>query len=107
MADLVILKENKEIKRLSLPPQTLTIGRRPESSIILPDLTVSREHACLHFDRDRRCWQIENKSHKNPVRVNELPIARPQILFDGDRIDVGIFTLVFSEDTTRPAGTTG
>jgi RsiW-degrading membrane proteinase PrsW (M82 family)/pSer/pThr/pTyr-binding forkhead associated (FHA) protein len=49
-----------------------TIGRALNNDVILLDLTVSREHACLSLDQSG--WRIVNLTEQNVVRVNGRPV---------------------------------
>ena len=97
MARIEIYRDQALVERIDLAEASYKIGRRPDNRIVLPDLTVSRLHARLFYDTPGRCWLLENLSQTNPVRINLEKITRPHILFDGDRISIGVFTLVFRE----------
>lgn len=51
-----------------------SIGRALNNDVILLDLTVSREHACLSLDQSG--WHILNLTEQNVVRVNGRPVPR-------------------------------
>ena len=97
MARIEIYRDQALVERIALTDGSYKIGRRPDNRIVLPDLTVSRLHARLFYDATGRCWLLENLSQTNPVRINLEKITRPQVLFDGDQIYIGVFTLVFRE----------
>lgn len=73
------------------------IGRDPElADIILEDSTVSREHLlCLKTDDG---IVVKNLSTINPTVINEMIIDEPLLLSEGDRIQIGHNTLIYSEE---------
>jgi len=72
------------------------IGRDPdEAEFILEDDTVSRKHARLIRKKDG--IYLENLSLVNPILVNEAPIEESTLLKEGDKIQIGRTTFVFSE----------
>lgn len=69
-----------------------TIGRRPESSVFLDDITVSRDHAVLvHRGGD---WWIDDCGSLNGTYVNRERIDSLK-LGDGDELQVGKYRLAF------------
>lgn len=72
-----------------LTQRETTIGRALTNDIVLMDLSVSREHACLVLDDAG--WQIRNLAAQNVVRVNgravpaggSLPLQSQDILILG------------------------
>jgi len=97
VARIEIDRDQALVQRIDVADGSYKIGRRPDNRIVLPDLTVSRLHARLFYDPSGRCWLLENLSRTNPVRINLEKITRPQVLFDGDQIYIGVFRLVFRE----------
>ena len=73
----------------SLPDNatTLTIGRRSDHDVILPDLSVSRNHALIV--RRQGCLLIEDLDSANGVIVNSRRIDQPTEIFPGDEIMIG------------------
>ena len=69
-----------------------SIGRSPDSRILLDDVTVSRRHAELQVDA-RRCTISDlgslNGTYVNGERVDEAVLAH------GDDVMIGRFRLVF------------
>lgn len=100
MAKFRIYFQNQHLKDVELTQDEspFRIGRRPENTLVLPDRTVSREHAMLQYDERRRCWVLHNLSQTNPVIINDKSIDRPVVLFDGDEVRVGLYRLCFVEE---------
>jgi Nif-specific regulatory protein len=77
------------------------IGRSAESTIVLQDSLVSRQHAELDFDGS--IVVLRDLGGKNPVRVNGKDVKECQ-LYDGDRITIGRSELVFEHAAARTSG---
>lgn len=73
----------------------LTIGRTPQCSVFLNDMTVSRLHARLH--REGGAYVLTDENSFNGVRVNNSSIES-KALRSGDFIQIGTFSLLFEED---------
>jgi pSer/pThr/pTyr-binding forkhead associated (FHA) protein len=69
-----------------------TIGRHPESSICLDDVTVSRRHAQVVLDNGRyvvRDLGSLNGTYVNQIRIDELALEQ------GDELQIGKYRMVF------------
>ena len=75
-----------------LSTDRVTIGRRPESSVFLDDITVSRDHAVLV--RRSSEWWIDDCGSLNGSYVNRHRIDS-QKLSDGDELQIGKYRLAF------------
>jgi hypothetical protein len=68
------------------------IGRNPESTIFLDDVTVSRKHAEIEATQDgyaiRDCGSL-NGTYVNRERISEF------VLHTGDEVQIGKFRLIF------------
>jgi pSer/pThr/pTyr-binding forkhead associated (FHA) protein len=69
-----------------------TIGRSPDCSVVLDDVTVSRRHAVL-VERDSR-WFVEDQGSLNGTFVNRRRVESAE-LSDGDEIQIGKYRLTF------------
>lgn len=63
------------------------IGRAASCDIVLPIMTVSRQHAQLA--NDQKGWLIEDLGSRSGTLVNNRKISTRKRLSDGDRIEVG------------------
>ena len=72
--------------------ERMTIGRRPDSTIFLDDVTVSRDHAILIHRGSQ--WFIDDCGSLNGTYVNRERIDSSG-LTDGDELQVGKFKLTF------------
>ncbi|MCL1796888.1 MAG: FHA domain-containing protein [Eggerthellaceae bacterium] len=77
---------------------TYSIGRSPQCSIFLNDMTVSRQHAEI-AQKDDGFFISDNKSF-NGVWINNESITETK-LRDGDIIQVGAFCLLYQESNDQ------
>lgn len=90
---VLIVRKGIEVgERFYLEQPHITIGRDPESSIFLNDVTVSRAHAVLHVEADR--VRIEDVGSLNGTYVNDV-IVTDAVLHSGDLVQIGRFQMVF------------
>ena len=72
--------------------EKMTIGRSPETSVFLDDVTVSREHATLV--RRGGEWFLDDSGSLNGTYVNRQRVDSHR-LEDGDELQIGKFKLTF------------
>lgn len=72
--------------RFSLTETVITIGRNPESNLVLADPNVSRNHAEIRPQGDR--YVVVDLGSTNGSRVNGLRVDT-QVLQDGDELTFG------------------
>jgi hypothetical protein len=70
-----------------------TIGRSPECDIFLDDITVSRAHAEVREESGG--FLISDSGSTNGTYVNRRLLEQPELLADGDEVQVGKFRLAF------------
>lgn len=75
----------------------VTIGRAPESSIFLDDVTVSRKHASI--EKSVSGFTFRDSGSLNGSYVNNESIVERD-LHSGDEIQIGKFHLLFIGSTT-------
>ncbi len=78
---------------------TATIGRDERSTLGLKDQDISQQHAEVMLENGR--YVIEDKGSATGTLVNKRPVTTRQVLEDGDVINVGNSTIVFSEQSGR------
>jgi len=78
----------------------LIIGRNPKCQIHIDSLSVAPKHAEVHLVDDG--WVIRSRTETKQTLVNHTPITE-QRLIHGDHLQIGKYTLSFSEDAARPA----
>lgn len=77
---------------VALTRQPATIGRLPESTVVLSDPNASREHAQLRLDGDS--YELVDLGSTNGSKVNGVKVGR-HLLRDGDELTFGTITLRF------------
>lgn len=70
----------------------VTIGRSPDSTIFLDDVTVSRNHAVVI--REGAAYVIVDQGSLNGTYVNRRRLER-ELLSDGDELQIGKYKLTF------------
>jgi DNA-binding winged helix-turn-helix (wHTH) protein len=66
----------------------LTLGRAGYCDIVIPERSVSREHA--HLWRVGQVYYIEDLGSKNGTHVNGVKLVEPRELNEGDEIQVAL-----------------
>ena len=90
MTQLTISLNNQIIKRVKLNKPSYIIGRHPHCDIVLPERTVSSQHARL-INAGEDCF-LEDLESTNGVYVNHLAIKK-HLLMDGDLVSIGKFQI--------------
>ena len=80
----------------------VSIGRAAGSTVVITDPRVSRHHARLL--RRQGDWWVEDLGARNPTLLNGAPVAKPQPLKPGDRLEIGDAVLQLVDDAA-PART--
>lgn len=90
---VLIVRKGVEVgERFYLEQPRMTIGRDPESSIFLNDVTVSRAHAVLYVEG--AAVRIEDAGSLNGTYVNDEIVTDAE-LHSGDTVQIGRFQMVF------------
>jgi len=77
----------------------VVIGRAPESSLVLDDDSVSRQHARLAI---AGAVAVSDLGSQNGTAVNGARLAGPRALAPGDIVEIGVYKLVFSVEQGAP-----
>src|SRR5579862_9269947 len=97
----VLLVELHGIKRGSVLPRRVLIGRRSMNQLVIDDAAVSRMHAWLDAEGDR--FYINDTGSRTGTLVNGQRITARHLLGSGDEIRVGPARLTFlAESRLRP-----
>jgi hypothetical protein len=73
-------------ERFTLHQEVITVGRHPDSNLVLADPNVSRAHAEIRPQGDR--YAVVDLGSTNGTKVNGVKIAQ-HLLQDGDEISFG------------------
>jgi len=82
----------KKGSRFLVTADGVTIGRSPESSIFLDDVTVSRKHASI--EKSGTGFTFKDSGSLNGSYVNNESVTE-KVLLSGDEIQIGKFHLLF------------
>jgi adenylate cyclase len=94
----------------ALSGSRVRLGRGSDNEIVLPDVSVSRNHAELRSGEEG--WSVHDLMSTNGVEVNRVPVKAAPIE-PGDQLGIGVFDLVVEEaasstpDRAAPALPTG
>ena len=70
----------------------LVVGRRSDCDVVLPDISVSRQHCAVSWDPDAASFVIDDLRSTNGTLLNERPVTHAP-LADGDVLTVGSYLL--------------
>lgn len=89
---LVVRGGDDEGDHYVIKSQVTTLGRHPESDIVLDDITVSRRHSEVRLVDGR--YVVSDVGSLNGTYVNQTRVDSA-VLGQGDELQVGKFRLVF------------
>lgn len=93
MGRLVVRFSHQKNQLFTLPEEgEVVIGRGDTATLLLPNVSVSREHCRIVVGRQR--ITLEDADSQNGTRVNGVEVEQHE-LRSGDEIGVGKFTLVY------------
>jgi len=93
--DVVIEGEDRTFDLSQVP--TLSIGRNPQSTIVLnDDSMVSRKHALVQ-QQAPGAFYLSDLGSRNGTTRNGLPVTSPVLLQDGDAFTIGAHRFVFHQ----------
>ena len=90
---LVVIRGTNAGSRFAVDQEVTTIGRHPESTVFLDDVTVSRRHAEVRRESDR--YLLSDVGSLNGTYVNGDRVDVHE-LAEGDQMQVGKYRLVFA-----------
>lgn len=91
--EFLVLEKDQEPKIFRVTTADIKVGRSDEVAFVLPNVSVSREHARIYVTE--RGWRIIDLKSRNGVMVNGEMVTKKR-LKDGDQIQLGKYLLVFS-----------
>ena len=99
MAKLTLSFKERKLRIFALQDTDCLIGREPDCAVQIDSLAVEPRHARIH--RAGEDFVIEPVDVNGVVKVNDQAISKAVTLRDGDHIQVGKHTLVYSVETDR------
>lgn len=95
MSQLIVMLDKQILKRVEVKGTSLSFGRHNKSDVVLPDRTISSNHARITVVRED-CF-LEDLRSTNGTYVNQQQVER-HLLEDGDVIGLGKYQIVFRTD---------
>jgi len=90
---LVVIRGTNAGSRFALDPKVTTIGRHPDSTVFLDDVTVSRRHAEVRAEDAH--YVVSDVGSLNGTYLNGDRVDVHE-LSEGDQLQVGKYRLVFA-----------
>ncbi len=81
-------------KTLLLDRPILILGRSAECSIVMDDVSISRQH--VQFSRQANGDYVQDLTSRNGTLVNNEPLPAPRLLRTGDQICLGTINLEYT-----------
>jgi len=105
MAKIVHSRDGTFLHEYPLKAGKFTIGRRPDSDIVLDDTTVSGQHAVLEVSKNNYMdglmdIHIQDSGSTNGTLVNGRRVKR-HLLKHGEVIRIGLHDLTLVDEQTR------
>ncbi|HUP47881.1 MAG TPA: SpoIIE family protein phosphatase [Thermoanaerobaculia bacterium] len=97
---VTVYQPNVAPVRMSLPVQTITLGRASDCTIPIRDKFLSRRHAEIVYSEGR--WEVRDCGSVNGTVVNGTKLLAPAPLRPGDRIVLGDSEVIFEESASEP-----
>jgi serine phosphatase RsbU (regulator of sigma subunit)/pSer/pThr/pTyr-binding forkhead associated (FHA) protein len=98
MATLITVQGPNPGKPYTLDPKRSLIGRRPDSTVFLESLAVSREHARVLCEGG--AFFVEDAGSSNGTFVNGHKVTGRVALTEHDRLQIGPYTFSLKPDPT-------
>ncbi|HAJ95684.1 MAG TPA: FHA domain-containing protein [Actinobacteria bacterium] len=89
---LLVIKGPNIGDKFFIDNEEFSIGRSPESNVLLDDITVSRKHAILKRDKDG--YRLIDAGSLNGSYINSN-IVEEAILRNGDRVQIGKYIFLY------------
>jgi predicted component of type VI protein secretion system len=85
---LLVMEGRRPGQRIFVEHANFVIGRDEECDLVIADRQVSRRHARIRLEDSQ--YLLEDLGSKNGTFVNGQELARPQVLQDGDEIQIAL-----------------
>lgn len=98
---LTVIQPDSAPTQLSLPVQTITLGRASDCTVPIRDRFLSRRHAEISYDAGQ--WLVRDCGSVNGTLLNGIRVSSVAALHPGDRILLGDSEVLFEEPSSQPA----
>jgi diguanylate cyclase (GGDEF)-like protein len=103
---LIIFEKEHLLEWRLLTGKRTRLGRDNDADIVLRDDTASRSHAVVCYENiDNSCEDpvctVNDLQSRNGTLHNNQPVSAPVQLRSGDRIVIGVFTLIYQVRTAQ------
>jgi serine phosphatase RsbU (regulator of sigma subunit)/pSer/pThr/pTyr-binding forkhead associated (FHA) protein len=95
---ITIQRPGEAPRKINLDRPVTTVGRSSMNDVALPDKSLSRRH--LRIVREGNHFTVEDLGSRNGSFVNGERLLNPRRLLEGDRVALGVYTLVFNQEAT-------
>ena len=93
MAQLVVKYGVKNEGTTNIDQTPYVIGRGPTAALRLDNPLVSREHCAIHHGGGQ--FVIQDLKSSSGTMVNGRGLTAPHMLSDGDKIEIGMHSIIF------------
>ena len=83
-----------EISERSFRSSPISLGRDPNSDMVLDHPTVSANHSQIFFKSNQ--WWVQDNHSTNGTKVNQVMVEAPMVLTSGDEIHCGQLSITVS-----------
>ena len=98
MASIIVTSGTNKGDYYPLGHRTNVVGRDEAVPIQVLDEHVSRKHMQIRFDKDKERYYALDMKSKHGVFINGSKIDNETALADGDQIQIGQTTLLFTAE---------
>jgi len=100
VSEIVCLTGNVRRPRHAIQTPKVTLGSDPQSTVLLLDPLVSRQHAEIVLRDDGGCW-IKDLESRNGTWVNGERLVKERLLKHGDRITLAHVEFEFRDGSVK------
>ncbi|MBN2136213.1 MAG: FHA domain-containing protein [Sedimentisphaerales bacterium] len=97
---LLLRQKDGAARELLFEKGPVSIGRGADSSVFLPDPSVSRQHAMLHR-ADDGTWLVEDLDSASKTYLNDQPVRKARVK-PGDVLRITEFSIELAEEQQSP-----
>lgn len=95
MPRLIIKLQNQQDQRYEIEKPEILIGRGEECDLVLPNVSVSREHALIRLNEQGA--EVVDINSENGISINNQKVKQ-KLLESKDEILIGNFSLIYLAD---------